>query len=95
MIDTNQYIQGDSPYNNAYAVKYEEGDYSLESDPPVIPYSPEDYFHTVKGGETLQNIAFKYYKDSGKWYRLAEANNIMNPFKELIQGTRIRIPYYG
>ena len=95
MIDVNQYLKGASPYNNAYALKYNDGDYSLEAKPPIVPESPNDIQHTVKDGETLQNIAFRYYGDSGKWYIIAEANKILNPFKELERGTQIRIPTYG
>ena len=95
MIDVNQYIKGASPYNNAYALKYNDGDYSLEAKPPIVPESPNYFQHTVKDGETLQNIAFRYYGDSGKWYIIAEANKILNPFKELEMGTLIRIPTYG
>lgn len=95
MIDVNQYLKGASQYNNAYALKYNDGDYSLEAKPPVVPESPNDIQHTVKDGETLQNIAFRYYGDSGKWYIIAEANKILNPFKELEMGTLIRIPTYG
>lgn len=95
MIDVNQYIKGASPYNNAYALKYNNGDYSLEAKPPIVPESPNDIQHTVKDGETLQNIAFRYYGDSGKWYIIAEANKILNPFKELEMGNLIRIPTYG
>lgn len=95
MIDVNQYLMGASPYNNAYALKYNDGDYSLEAKPPVVPESSNDIQHTVKDGETLQNIAFRYYGDSGKWYIIAEANKILNPFKELEMGNLIRIPTYG
>ena len=95
MIDVNQYIKGASPYNNAYALKYNDGDYSLEAKPPIVPESPNDIQHTVKDGETLQNIAFRYYGDSGKWYIIAEANKTLNPFKELEMGNLIRIPTYG
>lgn len=95
MIDTNQYLRGSSPYDQAYAVVYEEGDYSLETQPPLVPASTKDIQHTVKDGETLQSIAFRYYKDSGKWYLIAEANRIVNPLTDPKPGTLIRIPTYG
>lgn len=95
MIDVNQYLVGDSPYKNAYALNYGDGDYSLEAPIPSVPSFSNDIQHTVKDGETLQNIAFRYYGDSGKWYIIAEANGILNPFKELESGTLIRIPSYG
>lgn len=95
MIDVNQYLVGDSLYKNAYALNYGDGDYSLEAPIPSVPSSSNDIQHTVKDGETLQNIAFRYYGDSGKWYIIAEANGILNPFKELESGILIRIPSYG
>lgn len=95
MIYINQYLVGDSPYKNAYALNYGDGDYSLEAPIPSVPSSSNDIQHTVKDGETLQNIAFRYYGDSGKWYIIAEANGILNSFKELESGTLIRIPSYG
>lgn len=95
MIDVNQYLIGASPYNNAYALNYGDGDYSLEAPVVSVPSSSNDIQHTVKDGETLQNIAYRYYGDSGKWYLIAEVNGILNPFKEVESGTLIRIPVYG
>ena len=52
--------------------------------------------HTVLDGQTLQNIAYQYYKDSGLWYIIALANNIQNPFSdELHAGQQLMIPNYG
>lgn len=95
MIDLNQYLVGSSPYDNAYALKYSDGEYSLETRTPMIVTSKDDIQHTVKEGETLQNLSFRYYKDSGKWYIIAEANGILNPFKELTEGLILRIPSYA
>lgn len=92
MIDLKMYDVGASPYNEGFILRYEDGNVSLETYPPQISQSNSDIFHTVKEGETLQNIAFRYYKDSGLWYVIAEANKILNPFEELIAGTLIRIP---
>jgi nucleoid-associated protein YgaU len=95
MIDLNQYMTGASPYDGAIALKYDEGDYSLEVTPPNFPYTDNDKQHTVLDGETLQSIAHRYYGDSGKWYLIAEANNILNPFQELEPYQILRIPMYG
>ena len=94
MIDLNQYLTGASPYDGAVALKYDEGDYSLEVTPPLVPNTSNDKQHTVMDGETLQNIAYRY-GDSGKWYLIAEANNILNPLAELEPYQLIRIPMYG
>ena len=95
MIDTSQYLKGASPYDQAYVLNYGDGDYSLEAVRTSVPSSSDDIQHTVKDGETLQNIAYRYYGDSGKWFLIAEANTILNPFKELESGTIIKIPVYA
>lgn len=95
MIDTSQYLKGASPYDQAYVLNYGDGDYSLEAVRTSVPSSSDDIQHTVKDGETLQNIAYRYYGDSGKWFLIAEANTILNPFKELESGTLIKIPVYA
>ena len=87
--------KGASPYDSGYIVHYPEGDYSLERNTPTIINSPSDKIHTLKEGETLQNIAYQQYGDSGKWYIIAEANQIGNPFRELKSGMKLRIPAYG
>lgn len=95
MVNTNIYNIGASPYDGAYAIKYKNGDVSLEVDPPSIGRSTSDKQHTVLEGETLQNIAFRYYGDSGLWYIIAEANVILNPFEEVTPGQILIIPAYG
>jgi len=82
-------------YDSGYVIHYPDGSYSLERNIPTITMSDEDITHTLKDGETLQNIAFRYYGDSGKWYIIAEANNIINPFKDLVPGLQLKIPAYG
>lgn len=94
-MDITSYLVGASPYDNGFALNYGDGDYSLEAYPPNIPISENDKQHTVKEGETLQNISYRYYGDSGKWYLIAEYNNILNPFKELKEGMVLIIPAYG
>lgn len=86
-------IPGTSPYEDSYIIKYPNGDISLERN---ISSSPLDYIiHTVLEGETIQNIAFKYYGDSGMWGVIADVNDILNPFEELYSGMELIIPNYG
>ena len=35
------------------------------------------------------------YKRQGKWYLIAEANQIIDPFTEVVPGKLLRIPMYG
>jgi nucleoid-associated protein YgaU len=47
--------------------------------------------YTVATGDTLQKIAAKFYKDSGKWSKIATANHIRDGSK-LTKGTKLIIP---
>lgn len=84
-----------SPFNIGYIIQYEGGESSLEKDQPTVVVSDSDTIRVLKPDETLHDIAYEIYGDSGKWYILAEANHISNPFTELKPGMKIRIPAYG
>lgn len=82
-----------NPYSDARVIKFSDS----VNNPPIVERnamkSSNGYtYHTVKAGETIQSIAFQYYGDSGYWMRIAEANNIYNPFVELEDDTQIIIP---
>lgn len=47
--------------------------------------------HTVKRGDTLQNIAFREYDSPNEWRRIADANGIDDPMN-LEPGTRLLVP---
>ena len=47
--------------------------------------------HIVVQGETLESIAYLYYKDATLWWKIADVNNIKNPLF-LTPGTAIYIP---
>ena len=91
------YQIGSSPYDNAIVNEYEDGsDPTLDLDNLELPIPSSKLIHTVLDGQTLQNIAYQYYKDSGLWYIIAFANNIQNPFSdELYVGQQLIIPSYG
>lgn len=81
-----------SPYNNAYGLQYDDGDVSLERIPYEYIPSDNDLYHTVIDGETIQSIAYKYYRDSGLWYIIADVNSIYNPISEIVPGLQLLIP---
>lgn len=92
------YLTGSSPFEDATVITYEDGsgDISLDIEAFDVEKSSDDEIHTVIEGQTLQNIAYQYYGDSGLWYLIALANDIMNPFSdELYAGQQLRIPNYG
>lgn len=79
-----------SPYHNAILMEFPEGDSLLL---PVESVSTGIYtVHTVKPGQTLQNIAYAYFGDSGLWDKIAYVNNILNPFTEVVPGMKLLIP---
>jgi len=55
-----------------------------------IPDSDNDVFIEIKGGESLNMLARKYYGKDEYWRVLAHANNLTTNFPKV--GTTIRIP---
>lgn len=53
--------------------------------------TPAPRTHRYKKGETLRQIAQKWYKDANKWKKIAEANNIRDP-SNIKDGIQLRIP---
>lgn len=82
-----------SPYNNkdSYQLYYDDSEYSLERMDKSGILSDSGVSHTVVEGETLQSIAFRYYRDSGRWGDIATFNEIIDP-TELNSGTVLQIP---
>ena len=80
-----------NPYSGGYIIDFGDGDMILEK-PRTVSTTPLNKTHTVLEGETLQNIAFRYYGDSGYWTLIAEAHNLFFPLRELEDGMEIIIP---
>ena len=55
-----------------------------------IPFDDSDIYHEVRGGESLNTLAKKYYGADKYWRVIAHANNISNNFPKI--GEIIRIP---
>lgn len=81
----------ENPYSDAYVVMYENGDRTLHRE-PFYPISNKTTLHTVVEGQTIQDIAIKYYGNSGSWFRIADFNHIGNPFEELTPDMQLFIP---
>lgn len=81
------------PYANGYAVDLGDGDVILER----YPLQPNllthiNTIHKVLDGETVQNIAFRYYGDSGYWMLICDANSMYDPLSDLKVGMELIIP---
>lgn len=81
-----------SPFENCAYLQYDNGDISMEREPYTYYANANDKVHTVLGGETIWSIAFQYYQDSGLWYVIADANDIVDPISEIIEGVELIIP---
>ena len=56
-----------------------------------IPPTPAQVGHIVSGGERLDHIAFFYYRDPERFWRICDANAVMDP-GDLEVGRKIGIP---
>lgn len=88
-------MNNSGPYENSMILGYDRGEMSLERTTTPVFISNTDKVHTVKEGENIHSIAYQYYKDSGKWYLISEANHISNPFREIQPGIKLIIPKNG
>lgn len=59
---------------------------------PNIPIEDDDIFITSKGGDRLDNLAYKYYKDPSYWWIIARANHFEDGKFSLKAGIEVRIP---
>lgn len=79
-----------NPYTNSVIIKLNDAEFIRDRVETTTTNSQR--FHTVMEGETIQDIAVRYYGDSGQWFRIADANNIYNPFTELEIDMQLIIP---
>jgi TP901 family phage tail tape measure protein len=54
--------------------------------------SQSNRYHTIQKGDTLWDLAVKYYGDGTKWRKIQSANNGINPYKLQI-GKKLLIPF--
>jgi nucleoid-associated protein YgaU len=69
-----------------------DGKLSLAQRPiPKVEGYPDGLVHVVVGGETLDQLAFKYYGREDLWWRIADANPGRSPL-DLRPGDPLVIP---
>lgn len=52
---------------------------------------PDDAFHTVREGDRIDLIAYRYLGDAGLWWIICDYNDIFFPL-EIKVGAALRIP---
>ena len=60
---------------------------------PIIEPTEDDVYIIGQVGDRLDNLAFKYYKDSSLWWIIARANGIGNGDFVVPIGKQLRIPF--
>lgn len=85
-------LEDENPYSTGYIIPLEDGKQILKREKLVYSFAvTRDKTHVVIEGETIFDIAFRWYANSKLWFIIADANNIMNPF-ELTMGSTLIIP---
>ena len=86
----------DNAYNGALVLSYIGGDQTINREKTIYnKKSPGDRVHTIMDGDRLDMLAYRYYRDSKKWWIIADANDVgdtlINPFI-LVTGSTLIIP---
>lgn len=71
-------------YAGGSQIVFTSGEGKLQRTKTIYEGREGDNYHTVKYGEVITGIAYKFYKNkverpSRYWYIIADANNIQNP----------------
>ena len=91
-------LSQDNPYADGIVFEYEDGSQELERNAYNYAISGLEKIHTVSEGETLEGIAYQYYRkmvnNPGRYVvLLAEVNQIDNPLNlSDLTGTQLIIP---
>jgi nucleoid-associated protein YgaU len=80
-----------SPIRAMVTCTFEETPMSADGQNPTSGGVPGHRSHTVVQGESLQSIAYREYRDAGRWRALAVANDIDDPFR-IRPGTTLLVP---
>jgi hypothetical protein len=58
---------------------------------PIEP-TPYVFVHTPTGEERLDHVAHRYYRDPTKFWRIADASDVLDPFDLVVPGRPIPVP---
>ncbi len=68
------------------------GDEIRDIRPPETVIGAGSIIHMVRGGDTLDLLAYQYYGDESKWYLIADVNAILDVMAPLTPGDQLIIP---
>ena len=78
-------------FSSGYRIYYKEGDESLQRSMIIHKEDLNDTIYTIKEGDTITSISYRFYNEPLYWFIIADVNNIENPL-ELTIGNNIIIP---
>jgi nucleoid-associated protein YgaU len=83
-----------SRYDNSITLKTAQGKPYYDSKRyPNIPLSENDLYVITTVGDRLDNLAYRYYRDSNLWWVISFANNNVTRGSMFpTPGTQLRIP---
>lgn len=88
-------ISSNSRYvnSNLATVKKPDGNNAIVLVPSdATSYTFSYTYHTTNGAERIDSIAFAYYADPTKWWKIGDANPEILDWSNVPIGTTIRIP---
>lgn len=82
-----------SRYKNKETYTDEEGNTRVEfRSGKTIDVSSALALHSVKVGDVLRNISFRYYGTTKLWWAISDVNGIIDPTEDLEIGSVLVIP---
>lgn len=57
-----------------------------------IPVTTSVFSHTPTGEERLDHIAHRYYRDPTKFWKVADASDVLDPFDLVVPGRPLPVP---
>jgi len=86
-LDNHLYI------TTGFIIEYGNNERSLQRVPIQFDFVEGDSWYVVIEGDSLTAISTQFYGDPAFWYLIADANEIFNPFDDLLEtGLYLRIP---
>jgi nucleoid-associated protein YgaU len=79
-------------YDKGFIVYFDGGEEALYRTPLKYTATVSTQYHTITYGQSLYDIARKYYGSSSLWYVIADVNDIITDIFNLPVGETIIIP---
>ena len=79
-------------YDRGYLIDYGDGELVLYRSQISYQQAAHDIYHPISEGETLYQIARKYYRSSSMWFFIADVNDNIEDIFDLPVGDLLVIP---